>query len=72
MIKEIFMWYSAIALALFMLGIFLDKILKKDILHGGVRLGFFNSLFLSSVWPVTLIVIFVGWSYDMVQEWKKL
>ncbi|MBO6031869.1 MAG: hypothetical protein J6Q22_10550 [Prevotella sp.] len=70
--KEIIIGYCSIAFVLFLIGIFIGKILKKDILHGGVILGFFNSLFLSVLWPITILVIFIGWGYDAVQGWKKL
>ena len=72
MTNSVLLIYCAIASAFFLIGIILGKVLKKDVLHGGVELGIFNSFYLSSVWPITILSIFAGWGYDMVQEWKKL
>ena len=64
--------YLVVAAILFLSGIFSGKVLKKDVLHGGVRLGILNSALLSIVWPLTCVCMVCGWVYDMVQAWKKL
>lgn len=64
--------YLTVAGLFFLVGITIGKILKKDILHGSVMLGFFNSALLSTVWPIMVVLILIGWAYDVVQAWKKL
>jgi hypothetical protein len=64
--------YLFIAGLLFLCGILFGKVLKKDVLHGGVSLGVINSALLSMAWPLTVIFMIFGWAYDIVQEWKKL
>ena len=64
--------YLTVAGLFFLVGITIGKILKKDILHGRVMLGFFNSALLSIVWPIMVVLILIGWAYDVVQAWKKL
>lgn len=65
-------WYLTIFGLGFMLGIVLGKILKRDALGNGMKLGIGNSLLLSAIWPVTLAVLLGGVVYDGIQIWKKL
>ena len=72
MMHKVAMLYLAIAGFFALCGIVVGKILKKDVLHGGVQLGILNSVLLPAVWPVTIICILGGLIYDMVQAWKRL
>lgn len=71
-LHTILIGYLAVAGLFFLVGITFGKVLKKDILHGSVMLGFFNSFILSIVWPIMVVLILIGWAYDVVQAWKKL
>ena len=64
--------YLTVAGLFFLVCITIGKILKKDILHGRVMLGVFNSSLLAIVWPIMVVLILIGWAYDVVQAWKKL
>ena len=64
--------YLTIAGFLFLCGIVLGMVLKKDVLHGGVRLGIVNSMLLAIAWPATIVSIVCGWIYDVEQAWRKL
>jgi hypothetical protein len=64
--------YLYVAGFLFAIGIFIGKVLKKDILHGGVLLGFFNSVVLALAWPLTLSVFVLGVLHDTFKEYKRL
>lgn len=64
--------YLYVAGFLFAVGIFIGKVLKKDILHGGVMLGFFNSAVLALAWPLTLSVFVLGVLHDTFKEYKRL
>ena len=70
--ERIVIGYGIVALAFFIVGIIIGKILKKDVLHGGVELGIINSFLLSVVWPITLLCMISGWGYEAVKTWKKL
>jgi len=72
MLKIGIICYAAVAVVLFLVGITFGKILKKDVLHGGIKLGIINSALLSSLWPITIICMLCGWGYEIVQEWKRL
>ena len=71
-LHNILIGYLTVAGIFFLVGITIGKILKKDILHGRVMLGFFNSALLALVWPIMVVLILIGWAYDVVQAWKKL
>lgn len=71
-LHQIVLLYLAIAFVLCLGCIGIGELFKKDILHGGMRLGVVNSFLLSIVWPITVICIFCGWVYDGIQAWKKL
>lgn len=64
--------YLYVAGFLFAIGIFIGKVLKKDILHGGVMLGFFNSAVLALAWPLTLFMFVLGVLHDTFKEYKRL
>lgn len=64
--------YLAVAGLLFIIGLVIGKVYKKDILHGKVMLGVLNSALIASVWPLAIFLCTVGWLYDAVQAWKKL
>ena len=72
MVQKVEIAYLAVVVILFLSGIVLGRVLKKDILHGGVRLGVLNSALLSIVWPLTFVCMVCGWAYDIGQAWKKL
>lgn len=71
-LHNILIGYLTVAGLFFLVGITIGKILKKDILHGMVMLGFFNSALLSIVWPIMVVLILIGWAYEVVQAWKRL
>ena len=64
--------YLFVAALLFAIGILIGKVLKKDVLHGGVMLGFFNSAVLALAWPLTLSVFVLGVLHDTFKEYKRL
>lgn len=72
MMHKVAMLYLAIVGVLALCGIVVGKILKKDVLHGGVQLGILNSILLSAVWPITIICIICGLIHDRVDAWKRL
>lgn len=70
--RDFLLCYGAVSGALFIVGVVIGKIFKRDVLHGGVVLGFVNSFLLSLAWPVTVGCIVSGWVFDLYQEWKRL
>lgn len=72
MLRAILFWYIGIALGLFLVGVVVGKLLRQDVLGGGVRLGIFNSLLLAVIWPITGILALVGLGYEIVRVWKKI
>lgn len=64
--------YCSIWAFLFLMGLLFGKLLKKDIIGAGVKCGICNSFFLSAVWPITMLCVFLGWCYDVWQAWKRL
>lgn len=71
-LHTILIGYLAVAWLFFLVGITIGKILRKDILHGRVMLGFSNSGLLAIVWPIMVVLILIGWAYEVVQAWKRL
>ena len=71
-LHNLLLCYLTVGGLFFLVGLTIGKILKKDILHGRVMLGFFNSALLALVWPIMVVLILIGWAYDVVQAWKKL
>lgn len=69
---DILIWYASISAWFFALFLFFGYVLKKDLLHGGVKLGMGNSIMLAVFWPLTVICVVCGWMYDMWQAWKKI
>lgn len=72
MIKTFLFCYVAVAAMLFIIGITFGMVLKKDILHGGMKLGIINSALLSSLWPITFICILCGFGYEAIQVCKRI
>lgn len=72
MLGRILLMYAAVAVWLFPILILIGFVLKKDILHGGVKLGLLNSIMLSVFWPFTFSCVICGWLYDFVQAWRRL
>ena len=71
-VRTALMCYLAIAGFIFLAGVFVGKVLKKDVLHGKVMLGIMNSALLAIAWPVAIVLCIIGWLYDAIQAWKKL
>lgn len=71
-LHTILIGYLAVAGLFFLVGITIGKILRKDMLHGRVMLGFSNSGLLAIVWPIMVVLILIGWAYEVVQAWKRL
>lgn len=72
MLAKILIGYCGIAVAMFLLAVIIGKILNKDVLGNGVKLGILNALLLSLFWPLTLILALCGVLYDVIRVWKKL
>ena len=72
MIRTILFYYGIIWAAFFTVCTTIGVVLRKEPLHGGVKLGFVNSFLLSAAWPITILLMLFGWGYDAVASWKKL
>ena len=72
MLHSILIIYGIGAIIVFFTGLILGLVLKKDVLHGGVKLGVLNSFLLAVVWPLTFVVIQIGFLYEIMKIWKRL
>ena len=72
MLHSILLIYGVGAIIVFFTGLILGLVLKKDVLYGDVKLGVLNSFLLAVAWPLTFIVIQIGWLYEAIKIWKKL
>lgn len=64
--------YLSVSCAMFLLGVLLGNVFRVDVIHGGMRLGIFNSFVLSFAWPVTFLLIVIGWAIDSANEFGRL
>ena len=72
MIRIAMIGYLTVTGLVFLIGLTIGKVFKKDMLHGKVMLGVLNSALLAIVWPLAIVLCIIGWFYDAIQAWKKL